>query len=162
LFLSTRAGFDKVVFLVGRKELDKKTSENFKAYAAYEPVTVDDTKHTYQLRKELLSSKKGIVVTTIYKLSNLVKDLLDREDYRLGEKKIIFIIDEAHRTIMGPMMVNIKTYFKNNSLFYGYTGTPLFDENEATGMINEKSEIIDTTEKLLGPELHTYTIDEAI
>src|SRR5699024_8886729 len=117
---------------------------------------------TYQLRKELLSSKKGIVVTTIYKLSNLVKDLLDREDYRLGEKKIIFIIDEAHRTIMGPMMVNIKTYFKKNSLFYGYTGTPLFDENEATGMINEKSEIIDTTEKLLGPELHTYTIDEAI
>src|SRR5699024_1608427 len=30
LFLSTRAGFDKVVFLVDRKELDSRTSDNFK------------------------------------------------------------------------------------------------------------------------------------
>ncbi|UZN01181.1 DEAD/DEAH box helicase family protein [Lysinibacillus sp. MHQ-1] len=52
LFLSTRAGFDKVIFLVDRRELDNRTSENFKAYAAYEPVSVDDTKHTYQLKKD--------------------------------------------------------------------------------------------------------------
>nr|WP_269719475.1 type I restriction endonuclease [Bacillus timonensis] len=51
LFLSTRAGFDKVVFLVDRRELDNRTSENFKAYAAYESVSVDDTKHTFQLKK---------------------------------------------------------------------------------------------------------------
>ena len=43
LFLSTRGNFDKVVFLVDRRELDQKTSENFKAYAAYEAVSVDDT-----------------------------------------------------------------------------------------------------------------------
>lgn len=162
LFLSTRGGFDKVVFLVDRKELDKKTSENFKAYASYEPVSVDDTKHTYQLRKQLLSPKKGIVVTTTFKLNTLVKDLVESQDYGLAKKKIIFIIDEAHRTTMGQMMGNIKSYFKKNSLFYGFTGTPLFDENEVTGMVNEKSEVIDTTEKLFGPELHKYTIDEAI
>ena len=162
LFLSTRGGFDKVIFLVYRKELDKKTSENFKAYASYESVTVDDTRHTYHLRKQLLSVKKGIVVTTTFKLNFLVKDLVDVEDYNLSKKKTIFIIDEAHRTTMGEMMVNIKSYFKKNSLFYGYTGTPLFDQNEVTGMVNEKSELIDTTEKLFGPELHTYTIDKAI
>ena len=162
LFLSTRGGFDKVIFLVDRKELDKKTSENFKAYSAYEPVTVDDTKHTYHLRKQLLSVKKGIVVTTTFKLSNLVKDLVESQDYGLAEKRLIFIIDEAHRTTMGEMMVAIRTYFKKKSLFYGYTGTPLFDENQVTGMINEKSEVIDTTEKLFGPELHKYTIDQAI
>lgn len=162
LFLSTRAGFDKVVFLVDRIELDKKTSENFKAYAKYETVSVDDTKHTYQLRKQLLSEKRGIVVTTTFKLNNLVKDLIEGEDFGLANKRIVFIIDEAHRTTMGEMMVNIKTFFKKNGLFYGYTGTPLFDENEATGMINEKAELIDTTEKLFGPELHSYTIDQAI
>lgn len=162
LFLSTRGGFDKVIFLVDRKDLDKKTSENFKAYAAYEPVTVDDTKHTYHLRKQLLSVKKGIVVTTTFKLSNLVKDLVESQDYGLADKRLIFIIDEAHRTTMGEMMVNIRSYFKKNSLFYGYTGTPLFDENQVTGMINEKSEVINTTEKLFGPELHKYTIDQAI
>lgn len=162
LFLSTRGGFDKVIFLVDRKDLDKKTSGNFKAYASYEPVSVDDTKHTYQLKKQLLSVKKGIVVTTTFKLNSLVKDLVEAQDYGLSKKRLIFIIDEAHRTTMGQMMGNIKSYFKKNSLFYGFTGTPLFDENEVTGMVNEKSEVIDTTEKLFGPELHKYTIDEAI
>lgn len=162
LFLSTRGGFDKVVFLVDRRSLDAATSENFKAYAAYEAVTVDDTKHTYHLRKQLLSSQRGITVTTTFKLDSLIKDLVENEDYSLAEKRIVFIIDEAHRTTMGKMMVNIKDYFKKNGLFYGFTGTPLFDENKAKGMINTKSEVIDTTEKLFGPELHKYTIDQAI
>src|SRR5690625_6883425 len=69
---------------------------------------------------------------------------------------------EAHRTTLGDMLVTIKIYFGKNGLFYGFTGEPLFDENKSTGMINEKSELIDTTEKLFGPELHSYTIDEAI
>lgn len=162
LFLSTRAGFDKVVFLVDRKELDNRTSENFKAYAAYEPVSVDDTKHTYQLRKILQSPNSGIVVTTTFKLHNLVTEIVEAGDNRLAEKRIVFIIDEAHRTTMGQMMGTIKRYFKKNGLFYGFTGTPLFEENKVRGKINEKSEVINTTEKLFGPLLHQYTIDEAI
>ena len=162
LFLSTRAGFDKVVFLVDRRELDNRTSENFKAYAAYEPVSVDDTKYTYQLKKHLKSPKSGIVVTTTFKLNVLVKELEDAQDHSLTDKKIVFIIDEAHRTTMGQMMGTIKNYFKKNGLFYGFTGTPLFDENKIKGKINEKSEVINTTEKLFGPMLHQYTIDEAI
>lgn len=162
LFLSTRAGFDKVIFLVDRKELDSRTSDNFKAYAQYESVTVDDTAHTYQLRQQLTSPSNGIVVTTTFKLNNLVKDLLDAKDDQLADKKFVFIIDEAHRTTMGDMMVTIRDYFRKNGLFYGFTGTPLFDENKASGMINEKSELVNTTEKLFGPLLHQYTIDEAI
>ncbi|MDT0593168.1 type I restriction endonuclease subunit R, EcoR124 family [Halomonas sp. PAR8] len=162
LFLSTRVGFDKVVFLVDRKELDNRTSENFKAYAAYESVSVDDTKHTYQLRKKLTSANNGIVVTTTFKLNTLVKELEEAQDNNLAEKRMVFIIDEAHRTTMGQMMGTIKRYFKKNSLFFGYTGTPLFDENKVKGKINEKSEVINTTEKLFGPLLHQYTIDEAI
>jgi type I restriction enzyme R subunit len=162
LFLSTRAGFDKVVFLVDRRELDNRTSENFKAYAAYEPVSVDDTKHTYQLKKILKSAKNGIVVTTTFKLNVLVKELEDSKDSSLADKKIVFIIDEAHRTTMGQMMGTITKYFKKNGLFFGFTGTPLFDENKIKGKVNEKSEVINTTEKLFGPNLHQYTIDEAI
>lgn len=162
LFLSTRAGFDKVVFLVDRRELDNRTSENFKAYAAYEPVSVDDTKHTYQLKKKLKSAKNGIVVTTTFKLNALVKELEEAHDQSLADKKFVFIIDEAHRTTMGQMMGTIKRYFKKNGLFYGFTGTPLFDENKIKGKINEQSEVINTTEKLFGPKLHQYTIDEAI
>lgn len=162
LFLSTRAGFDKVVFLVDRRELDRTTSDNFKAYAAYEPVTVDDTKHTYQLKKQLKSKKTGIVVTTTFKLNVLVKELEEAQDNTLEDKRIVFIVDEAHRTTMGQMMGVIKNHFRKNGLFYGFTGTPLFDENNIKGKINEKSEVINTTEKLFGPKLHQYTIDEAI
>lgn len=162
LFLATRAGFDKVVFLVDRRELDSKTSEEFKAYAKYEPVDVDDTKFTYQLKKKLKSAKPGIIVTTTFKLNILVNELEEAKDSSLAEKKIVFIIDEAHRTTMGQMMGDIKNYFKQKSLFFGFTGTPLFDENEVKGKINEKSEVVDTTEKLFGPKLHEYTIDQAI
>ncbi|WP_429949454.1 type I restriction endonuclease subunit R, EcoR124 family [Enterococcus sp. AZ101] len=162
LFLSTRAGFDKVVFLVDRRELDNRTSENFKAYAKYESVTVDSTKYTSQLRKHLLSVNRGIVVTTTFKLNSLVNELEDVQDDRLSNKRIVFIIDEAHRTTMGQMMGTITKYFKKNSLFFGFTGTPLFDENKIKGKINEKSEVINTTEKLFGKKLHQYTIDEAI
>lgn len=162
LFLSTRAGFDKVVFLVDRRELDNRTSENFKAYAKYESVTVDDTKYTSQLRKKLVSVNRGIVVTTTFKLNSLVKELEEVDDHSLSNKKIVFIIDEAHRTTMGQMMGTITRYFKKNGLFFGFTGTPLFDENKIKGKINEKSELINTTEKLFGKKLHQYTIDEAI
>lgn len=164
LFLSTRVGFDKVVFLVDRRELDSKTTEEFKAYSSYEAVSVDETRHTYQLGLLMKSLKRGIIVTTTFKLNSLVKDLLDNKDYSLRDKRIVFIIDEAHRTTMGQMMGTIKSYFKNKQehLFYGFTGTPLFEENKVPGMIDEKSELINTTEKLFGPLLHQYTIDEAI
>ena len=162
LFLSTRAGFDKVVFLVDRRELDANTSDKFKAYAAYEPVEVDDTKYTYQLKSKLNIKKTGIIVTTTFKLNALVKELEEAHDDSLKDKKIVFIIDEAHRTTMGQMMGTIKNYFRKNGLFYGFTGTPLFDENKIKGKVNEQSEVINTTEKLFGPKLHQYTIDEAI
>ena len=155
LFLATRAGFDKVVFLVDRRELDSRTSENFKAYAAYEPVTVDDTKHTYQLKKKLKLPNPGIIVTTTFKLNILVKELVEAKDDSLADKKMVFIIDEAHRTTMGQMMGDIKEYFKKKGLFFGFTGTPLFSENNVKGKIDEKSEVI-------GPKLHEYTIDQAI
>lgn len=162
LFLSNRVGFDKVIFLVDRRELDKNTSENYKAYSYFEQIEVDDTKSTYSLKNKLTNGMRGIVVTTTFKLNSLVKEMEENQDYTIANKRLVFIIDEAHRTTMGGMMVNIKNYFKRNSLFYGFTGTPLFDENKHKGMANEKNELIDTTEKLFGKELHSYRIDEAI
>lgn len=162
LFLSTRIGFDKVIFMVDRRELDSHTADSFKAYAAYEPVEVDGTEYTYNLKTSIKNGRHGIIVTTTYKMANLVKELTDGKDISLKNKKFVFIIDEAHRTTMGDMMHLIKAYFKDNSLFYGFTGTPLFEENKANGRINEQSELINTTEKLFGPLLHQYTINEAI
>ncbi|GBG94511.1 type I restriction-modification system restriction subunit R [Ligilactobacillus salitolerans] len=162
LFLSTRLSFGKVVFLVDRRELDSNTSDSFKNYSKYEAVDVDDTSSTNQLKKRLRQSKSGIVVTTTFKLNSLVKEMVENHDYSLADQKLIFIIDEAHRTTMGQMMGDIKHYFRKYGLFFGFTGTPLFDENKVKGKVNAKSEVINTTTKLFGPELHRYTIEEAI
>lgn len=162
LFLATRAGFDKVVFLVDRKELDSNTSKKFKEYSKFEPVDVDDTPYTHKLKKRLENSNSSIIVTTTHKLSALVKHYNEQKDFSVADKKIIFIIDEAHRSTMGEMMQIIREYFKKNGLFFGFTGTPLFDENSVKGRVNEYSELIKTTEGLFGPMLHEYTIDAAI
>ena len=160
LFLSTRAGFDKIIFMVDRRELDYNTSRKFEWYAEYEPVTVDKSPSTKILGDAL--DKKGIVVTTTFKVNELIKKKIAERDFSLQEKKFIFIVDEAHRTTMGRMMRDIKEFFRRKSLFYGFTGTPLFDENHVAGIVNEKSEVIKTTEELFGPRLHEYTIDMAI
>ncbi len=162
LFLATKGGFDKVVFLVDRRELDKNTTTNFKAYAEYEAKgKVHETKTTYSLKK-CIENKKGIIITTTFKMHSLVKQLEESKDDSLKDMKIIFIIDEAHRTTMGTMMKDIKEFFKKNGLFFGFTGTPLFDQNNASGLINEESKEIKTTRALFGPPLHEYKIDEAI
>ena len=160
LFLSIRAGFDKIVFMVDRRELDSNTSKRFKEYAQYESVQVDDTRSAYMLGKRF--DKQGIVVTTTFKVYKMVEKLKENGDDRLKEKRIVFIIDEAHRTTMGGMMGTIKEFFRRNGLFFGFTGTPLFDENHVRGMVTQDSEAIKTTKQLFGPLLHKYTIDEAI
>lgn len=68
LVLSTRLSYDKVVFMVDRTELDQRTADNFKAYAAYEPVEVDSTPSTHQLAEQMNHKRSGIVVTTIFKM----------------------------------------------------------------------------------------------
>lgn len=162
LFLATKGGFDRVVFLVDRRELDKNTTTNFKAFAEYEAIgKVLDTPTTSILKK-CLENKSGIIITTTFKLHSLIKELEDNKDYSIQDKKVVFIIDEAHRTTMGTMMKDIKEFFRKNGLFFGFTGTPLFSENNASGLINEKNEVIKTTEDLFGPSLHEYKIDEAI
>lgn len=48
-------------------------------------------------------------MTTTFKLNSLIKELEETHDSSLADKKIVFIIDEAHRTTMGQMMGDIKT-----------------------------------------------------
>ena len=43
-------------------------------------------------------------------MHSLVKKLEAAKDYALKEKKIVFIIDEAHRTTMGTMLKDIRDF----------------------------------------------------
>lgn len=151
------SGVDKVVFLVDRKDLDSQTTAEFKSIDAN--FDVNDTPNTYALQKNWSNIKNKIIITTIQKLSIAIKkaESGDRQyEATFGSymnKRVIFVIDECHRTQYGEMHRSIERFF-TNSLYIGFTGTPLYDENKGANGI--------TTKEMFGEEIHTYRIKDAI
>lgn len=149
--LSNEEGIDKVFFLVDRQDLDHQTEKEFNDF---QPGSVDRTDSTDNLVEQIKDIMNPIIVTTIQKMSNAIKnpkykDIM--EPYK--NKKVIFIIDECHRSQFGKMHTAIKEHFQN-SQYFGFTGTPRFPEN--------KSEDGRTTADLFDKCLHHYLIKDAI
>ena len=152
--LSREDRIKKVIFLVDRKDLDSQTMEEFNKF---ENGSVDTTDNTYVLVKQMKKKDIHLIVTTIQKMSNAVKnpryaDVMD--EYR--DEKVVFIIDECHRSQFGDMHRDIVKHFKR-AQFFGFTGTPRFEVN---GKVD--GHITQTTAKLFGDCLHTYLIKDAI
>ena len=152
---------DKVVFLLDRIELALQSLDEYRGFAG-ESDEIQDTADTSILLEKLKSIDRDdrLIVTSIQKMSiikegaaisgggTITKELLDK----IGKKRLVFIIDECHRSVFGDMLVSIKHTFPR-ALFFGFTGTPVFEENA-------KNEI--TTETLFGDMLHKYTIASGI
>lgn len=144
----------KVVFLVDRKDLDTQTMEEFNKF---EPGSVDVTDNTHVLVEQLKKKDIHLIVTTIQKMSNAVNNkryASVMDSYK--DEKVVFIIDECHRSQFGDMHKDIVSHFRK-AQFFGFTGTPRFE-------INGKAEghIVQTTASLFGDCLHTYLIKDAI
>lgn len=142
---------DKVMFVVDRKDLDYQT---IKEYERFQKGCVTGSRNTNALRQALQSSdpKNKVIVTTIQKLSLLIES---NEDKRLGDKKVVLIFDECHRSQHGDWNRKIKNFFKKHIMF-GFTGTPIFSENSKDKILKI------TTESIFGDQLHAYTIADAI
>lgn len=140
----------KVIFVVDRRDLNDQTNKEFNKFC---PKCVGTSEHTGALVKNLLSETNKLVTTTIQKLSIAVnrKNTKKRLE-KIKDKNIIFIYDECHRSQFGKMQQDINKFFEN-SLSYGFTGTPIFEEN-AMGY--------KTTKTIFGDRLHTYMIKDAI
>ena len=114
--LSNESNIEKVFFLVDRRDLDSQTISEFNKF---EPDSVDMVDNTSSLIKQIKDSNKKLIVTTIQKMSNAVKmnsHILD--DYR--NKRVIFIIDECHRTQFGDMHKIVANHFEN-AQYFGFT-----------------------------------------
>ncbi|MBR0472303.1 MAG: type I restriction endonuclease subunit R [Methanosphaera sp.] len=147
--LSENPNIDKVIFVVDRKDLDTQTMKRFNQY---EKDSVAKVYNTYSLIKKLNSTKTKLIITTIQKLSNVATKHQTRVA-QIKDKRIIFIYDECHRSQFGKMHQSIIDYFQN-SLCFGFTGTPIFVENAKGGS--------KTTKTIFGKRLHTYMIKDAI
>lgn len=93
-------------------------------------------------------------MTTIQKLDWFIKKNKGNEIFK---GHIVLIFDECHRSQFGDMYRGITKSFKNYHLF-GFTGTPIFAKNSASGGRPD----LKTTEQAFGDQLHTYTIVDAI
>ncbi|TKB97520.1 type I restriction endonuclease subunit R [Pedobacter cryophilus] len=143
----------KVVFVVDRKDLDYQTSQEFNAF---KKDSIDSTNNTHTLVQQLIGDHK-LIVTTIQKLNTAISKTkyLHNMD-TLKDKRIVFIFDECHRSQFGQTHESIKKFFANCQLF-GFTGTPIFEENAGKNEFGKR-----TTTMLFGDCLHKYVITDAI
>lgn len=145
---SKMAGVEKVIFVVDRKDLDYQT---MKEYDNFEKDCANGNSNYKILQKQLNDPNCNIIITTIQKLSILLKK--KEENVDVLDKNVVLIFDECHRSQFGDMREVINKRFKRYMIF-GFTGTPIFPKN-AGGALQ-------TTEQAFGDKLHTYTIINAI
>jgi type I restriction enzyme R subunit len=164
----------KCLFVVDRKDLDRQTREEFNKF---QENCVEENTNTATLVRRLLSEDYAdkVIVTTIQKLGlaldenskrNQQRKKHDKPTYKqqlvaLQDKRIVFIFDECHRSQFGENHRAIKEFFPNAQLF-GFTGTPIFDDNATLQKVESEQASMRTTEELFQKCLHSYTITHAI
>jgi type I restriction enzyme R subunit len=164
----------KCLFVVDRKDLDRQTREEFNRF---QEGCVEENTNTAALVRRLLSEDYAdkVIVTTIQKLGLALDETSKRNKqlkrnhqatYKevlapLRDKRIAIIFDECHRSQFGENHKAIKEFFPKAQLF-GFTGTPIFEENAASQKIEDQQASMKTTEDLFQKQLHAYTITHAI
>jgi type I restriction enzyme R subunit len=164
----------KCVFVVDRKDLDRQTREEFNRF---QEGCVEENTNTAALVRRLLSEDYAdkVIVTTIQKLGLALDENSKRNKQRsrhgqatykeqleaLKDERIVFIFDECHRSQFGENHKAIKDFFPKAQLF-GFTGTPIFEENASLQKIEGQQASLFTTKDLFQKQLHAYTITHAI
>lgn len=172
--LKDNPDIEKCLFVVDRKDLDRQTREEFNKF---QEGCVEENTNTETLVQRLLSEdyKDKVVVTTIQKLGlaldenskrNQRKKQNGKPTYKerlepLRDKRIVIIFDECHRSQFGENHQAIKEFFPKAQLF-GFTGTPIFDENATYKKVDGTVGSYKTTKDIFEKQLHAYTITHAI
>jgi len=172
--LKDNPDIEKCLFVVDRKDLDRQTRQEFNKF---QEGSVEENTNTETLVRRMLSTDYAdkVIVTTIQKLGlalnqNSKRNVKQKEDNKetyydrlapLRDKRVVFIFDECHRSQFGDNHDAIKEFFPNAQLF-GFTGTPIFEENATYKTIEGQQASYKTTKDVFQQELHSYTITNAI
>ncbi len=172
--LKDNPDIEKCLFVVDRKDLDRQTRQEFNKF---QENCVEENTNTETLIKRMLSTDYAdkVIVTTIQKLG-LALDESGKQNKKkiekgiptykerlapLSDKRVVFIFDECHRSQFGENHKAIKEFFPNAQLF-GFTGTPIFEQNATYKTIEGQQASYKTTQDVFQKELHSYTITNAI
>ena len=162
--LKDNPDIEKCLFVVDRKDLDKQTRDEFNRF---QEGCVEENTNTETLVRRMLSEDYAdkVIVTTIQKLG-LALDDENKRNFKeilkpLSQKRLVFIFDECHRSQFGENHKAIKEFFPNAQLF-GFTGTPIFEDNASYQKIDGTVGTYVTTKDIFQKQLHHYTITHAI
>ena len=151
----------KTIFVVDRRDLDQQTTSSFLSYAANDVIDIDETDNTHDLVKRLAGNDKRVIVTTIQKITTMMRKFQEgkyqKDSEKIKDLRVAFVVDECHRAVTPQTQKDIKGFF-HNSLWYGFTGTPIFKENKR----KQLGDLAQTTHQQYGERLHEYTVKEAI
>jgi len=115
------------VLMTDRDDLDEQIYRTFGGCGVIDPNTTPRASSGKEL-KTLLGENHAYVFTLIHKFNQEVTESYsDRDD-------IIVISDEAHRTQAGKFARNMRLALPN-AAFLGFTGTPLFKNDQLTKRI---------------------------
>jgi len=146
---------DKVIFLMDRIELGTQSIIEYQGFAE-DNDDVQATESTLVLISKLKSTDPAdtLIVTSIQKMSKIKEEsgMKAADIKKMTDKRIVFIVDEAHRSTFGEMLATVKSTFPG-AIFFGFTGTPIHIENQIKG---------NTTATVFGDELHRYSIADGI
>jgi type I restriction enzyme R subunit len=146
---------DKVIFLIDRIELGTQSLKEYRSFAE-DNDDVQATENTHVLIGKLKSTDPAdtLIVTSIQKMSKIKEEsgMNVADIKKMADKRIVFIVDEAHRSTFGEMLFDVKNTFPG-AIFFGFTGTPIHTENKIKGS---------TTTDVFGDELHRYSIADGI
>ena len=154
--IATSKDADKVIFLMDRIELGTQSLEQYNNFADTEDF-VQKTEDTHALITKLKSNNPNetLIVSSIQKMSNIKDEdggLNTHDLEQMQNKRIVIIVDEAHRSTFGDMLIRIKETFPQ-AVFFGFTGTPIQDDNQKN---------LNTTATVFGDNLHRYSIADGI
>jgi type I restriction enzyme R subunit len=159
--LKSNADIYKCLFVVDRKDLDRQTRQEFNKF---QDGCVEENTNTETLVWRLLSNEYSnkVIVTTIQKLYKaLTEDKYKDRLEGIDDERFVFIFDECHRSQFGDNNKVIKQFFPNSQMF-GFTGTPIFDENAFKKAYEGEEGKYMITKDIFDKELHKYTITHAI
>ncbi len=175
--LARKPGVDRTIMLIDRKDLDNQTTTEFTKFAsefntgissgnAKSNSLIVGTGSAKELSDTLLSDANSntVIITTRQKLDAALRYAQKQEEQKgtqrfkkLVGQHIVFVVDECHRALSAEGMEEIKSFFPN-STWFGFTGTPIFNENKKQA----KGRLARTTRDQYGDVLHTYTIKNAL
>jgi type I restriction enzyme R subunit len=172
--LKANSAIEKCLFVVDRKDLDRQTREEFNRF---QEGCVEQNTNTGELVRRLISDNATdkVIVCTIQKLGLALDENSKRNKSRekrglttytdqleaLRNKRLVFIFDECHRSQFGDNHQAIKEFFPKAQLF-GFTGTPIFEQNASYRRVEGDVQTLRTTQDLFQQSLHEYTITDAI